>query len=43
MIVFKKLITDKKLTTGDISIYLKGGADLDQKTEKASPPYLKGA
>jgi len=41
MIVFKKLITNKKLSAGDISLYLKGGADLDQKTEKASPPYLK--
>jgi len=40
MLVFKKLITDKKLKQGDISLYLKGGADLDQKTEKAAPPYL---
>lgn len=29
MIVFKKLITNKKLNGGDISLYLKGGADLD--------------
>jgi len=29
MIVFKKLITNKKLNAGDIAIYLKGGADLD--------------
>jgi len=29
MIVFKKLITNKKLNGGDIAIYLKGGADLD--------------
>jgi dynein heavy chain len=29
MIVFKKLITNKKLNASDISLYLKGGGDLD--------------
>jgi len=29
MIVFKKLITNKKLNANDISLYLKGGGDLD--------------
>lgn len=27
--VFKILITDKKLSNNDVSIYLKGGSDLD--------------
>lgn len=29
--VFKILITDKRLNSGDVSLYLKGGADLDSK------------
>jgi len=41
LIVFKKLITDGKLKNSDISLYLKGGADLDQKAEKAAPNYLE--
>jgi len=35
------LITDKKLTPTDISFYLKAGADLDSKSEKAEPNYLE--
>jgi len=33
LICFKKLITDNKLKADDISMFLKGGADLDPKTE----------
>jgi dynein heavy chain len=33
LICFKKLITDNKLKADDISIFLKGGADLDPKSE----------
>jgi dynein heavy chain len=39
--VFKILITDRRLNNNDVSIYLKGGADLDSKSEKASPNYLE--
>lgn len=39
--VFKILITDRKLSNNDVSIYLKGGSDLDQKSEKAVPNYLE--
>jgi len=35
------LITDRKLTNTDIAFYLKGGADLDVKSEKAAPNYLE--
>ena len=34
LICFKKLVTDKKLTKDDISMFLKGGADLNVKNEK---------
>jgi len=39
--VFKILITDKRLNAGDVSLYLKGGADLDAKQEKTNPNYLE--
>jgi dynein heavy chain len=43
LIVFKVLITDKKLSNNDVSIYLKGGGDLDSKSEKQPPSYLESA
>lgn len=41
--VFRILITDRRLNNNDISIFLKGGADLDSKSEKASPNYLESS
>jgi dynein heavy chain, axonemal len=37
MICFKILTTAQKLNGGDISIFLKGGAALDSRTERAKP------
>ena len=41
LVCLKKLITDGKLKTDDISILLKAGGNLNIKNEKASPLYLE--
>lgn len=37
MICFKILTTAEKITNGDVNIFLKGGASLDAKSERAKP------
>ena len=40
LICFKKLITDRKLRNEDVSLFLKGGGDLNWNNEKSNPSYL---
>ena len=40
LLCFKKLVTDNKLKNDDISLFLKGGADLNPKSEVQGPGYL---
>tara|TARA_B110000503_G_C7159825_1_gene419120 strand:+ start:2044 stop:2262 length:219 start_codon:yes stop_codon:yes gene_type:complete len=37
MICFKLLVTAEKISNGDVNIFLKGGASLDIKSERARP------
>jgi dynein heavy chain len=37
VIVFKILVTAGKITNDDVGIFLKGGADLDARSEKPKP------